>query len=154
LTQINQRQRSKLHQKKSLKNDNHEDTFPGLVENEMLCLQLAQSVGIKTAKTFAKSLRDLPFLVSERYDRTRETLGWYSRLHQEDFCQISGTQSMHKCAIKGGKNSRLGQSLKPSLAIVKHSKRIANSRGAQLLKILSVYARISSSLLLKKFGQD
>jgi serine/threonine-protein kinase HipA len=73
-----------------------ENRYPHLVENEYFCMQLAELVGLKIAKTQAKAMSGIPFLLSHRYDRFRSQDGWTMRLHQEDFCQVLGFPPLRK----------------------------------------------------------
>lgn len=73
------------------------------VENEWLCLQLASAIGFNTARCEIKKFDDLTALIVERFDRrldssTKSIL----RIPQEDFCQITGTQSNGKYESDGG----------------------------------------------------
>jgi serine/threonine-protein kinase HipA len=76
--------------------------FPGLVDNEAFCMELAQAVGLPAA-TVSKhvSVSGLPYLLVERYDRdlTAEPI---RRLHQEDICQALGHPSDRKYQSEGG----------------------------------------------------
>ena len=63
--------------------------FPGLVENEHLCLRLARAAGLPAATSRMERFGDQLALVVTRYDRRRVGSQWV-RLHQEDFCQALG----------------------------------------------------------------
>jgi len=76
--------------------------FPGLVDNEAFCMELAAAVGLPAARAHKRiSSSGLPYLLVERYDRdlTSEPIG---RLHQEDFCQALGRASEQKYQADGG----------------------------------------------------
>lgn len=76
--------------------------FPGLVENETFCMELAGAVGLSAAKAAKGVSRSgLAYLLVERYDRvlTSDPIG---RLHQEDFCQALGRPSERKYQADGG----------------------------------------------------
>jgi serine/threonine-protein kinase HipA len=76
--------------------------FPGLVDNEAFCLELAQAVGLPAATASKQvSASGLPYLLVERYDRdlTSEPI---RRLHQEDICQALGRPSDRKYQSEGG----------------------------------------------------
>ncbi len=76
--------------------------FPGLVDNEAFCMELAHAVGLPVARVEKRlSNSGLPYLLVERYDRdlTSEPIG---RLHQEDFCQALGQASERKYQAEGG----------------------------------------------------
>lgn len=76
-------------------------SFPGLAENEHLCLQLAQALGLRAANTTVEHFEDQVAIVVERYDRTW-TQGVYRRLHQEDTCQAFGVAPHKKYEAEGG----------------------------------------------------
>jgi serine/threonine-protein kinase HipA len=76
--------------------------FPGLVDNEAFCMELAHAVGLPVARVQKQiSSSRLPYLAVERYDRdlTADPIG---RLHQEDFCQALGQASERKYQSDGG----------------------------------------------------
>ncbi|MGH2356638.1 MAG: HipA domain-containing protein, partial [Candidatus Limnocylindria bacterium] len=69
--------------------------YPGLVENEYACQQLVAALGLGAAPTAALT-SGLYLLESTRYDRVRLADGTLRRLHQEDFCQVTGRLPRHK----------------------------------------------------------
>ncbi len=76
--------------------------FPGLVDNEAFCMDLAHAVGLPAARVRKRAAGSgLAYLLVERYDRdlTADPIG---RLHQEDFCQALGRSSEHKYQQEGG----------------------------------------------------
>lgn len=76
--------------------------FPGLVDNEAFCMDLAHAVGLPAARVGKRTTESgLAYLLVERYDRdlTADPIG---RLHQEDFCQALGRPSEHKYQEEGG----------------------------------------------------
>jgi len=76
--------------------------FPGLVDNEAFCMELAHAVGLPVASVRKRhSAGGLPYLLVERYDRdlTAEPI---LRLHQEDMCQALGRQPERKYQADGG----------------------------------------------------
>lgn len=76
--------------------------FPGLVDNEAFCMELAHAVGLPVAPVSKRrSSSNLAFLLVERYDRDHTT-DPIRRLHQEDFCQALGRQSERKYQAEGG----------------------------------------------------
>ena len=79
--------------------------FPGLVENEHLCLRLAGAVGLPAAKSRMERFGDQLTLVVTRYDRQKRDSGWM-RLHQEDFCQALGLPPERKYENEGGPTVR------------------------------------------------
>lgn len=78
------------------------DAFPGLVDNEAFCMELARRVGLTTASASKHRTRSgTPYLLVERYDRDL-TSDPIRRLHQEDFCQALGHPSDRKYEVEGG----------------------------------------------------
>ena len=79
------------------------ERFDGVVFNEAFCMRLASAIGIPTASVEIRKIRDIDFLLVERYDRRRTSVdGEVQRLHQEDFCQALGIVSEHKYQKEGG----------------------------------------------------
>lgn len=62
----------------------------GSVENEAFCLALARACGLDSARAGISAAGNRRYLLVERYDRLRDAKGIVRRLHQEDFCQITG----------------------------------------------------------------
>jgi serine/threonine-protein kinase HipA len=77
-----------------------EQEFPDSVINEAFCLRLADAVGVPAPKV--QVLNDPePMLLIERYDR--EVKGEHiRRLHQLDFCQLTGNLPDQKYESDGG----------------------------------------------------
>ncbi len=78
------------------------DRFERLVFNEAFCLELANLVGIPTAKAEIRRAGAIDYLLVERYDRRIDANGTVHRLHQEDFCQALGIVSENKYQNEGG----------------------------------------------------
>jgi len=77
------------------------DRLENTVVNEAFCMNLADRVGLNVP--YARVINigvDLVYLV-ERYDR-RQTQDGMMRLHQEDFCQALGVESIFKYEKEGG----------------------------------------------------
>ncbi|MCM2264279.1 MAG: type II toxin-antitoxin system HipA family toxin [Desulfuromonadales bacterium] len=84
-----------------LKPPNHR--FPTLVENEAFCMTLAKAMGLAIPSVSLRRVRDGEFIyLVERYDRMTSKDGVTSRIHQEDFCQATGTSYRLKYEEKGG----------------------------------------------------
>ena len=66
--------------------------FPGLVENEHLCMTVAVRAGLPAARVEIERFGEFPTLVVERYDRTSRG----ERIHQEDFAQALGTPGKYQ----------------------------------------------------------
>ncbi len=79
--------------------------FPGLVENEQLCLRLARAAGLPAAASRMERFGEQLALVVTRYDRRRGGSEWV-RLHQEDFCQALGVPPERKYQNEGGPTVR------------------------------------------------
>jgi serine/threonine-protein kinase HipA len=78
------------------------ERFPGLVDNESFCMELAGAVGLPVATVEKRmSSSGMHYLIVGRYDRdpTREPI---RRLHQEDVCQALGRAADHKYQADGG----------------------------------------------------
>ena len=76
--------------------------FPGLVDNEAFCMELARAVDLPVASVRkGVTVSGLAYLLIERYDRdlTAEPI---RRLHQEDVCQALGRPSDRKYQAEGG----------------------------------------------------
>jgi serine/threonine-protein kinase HipA len=75
--------------------------YEGMVENEYFCMKIAGKIGLPVPKVEIKRLKDISFLLIERYDRIVNH-GQVSRIHQEDFCQALGILSSKKYQSEGG----------------------------------------------------
>lgn len=82
--------------------------FGGLVENELLCLRLAEAVGLPVVEAQLVPLGDTQGLLLKRYDRvegdgkTPSGLVALERLHQEDFAQALAQSRHNKYEEDGG----------------------------------------------------
>ena len=80
--------------------------FPGIVSNEHFCMSLASQLGLSVANTSTHQIESFEYLLVERYDRTKsineEENEYYTRLHQEDFCQALGLPPERKYQAEGG----------------------------------------------------
>jgi serine/threonine-protein kinase HipA len=72
--------------------------LPGTVANELFCMRLARAVGLPVPDT---GILNACYLI-ERYDRVRTGDSRLLRLHQEDFCQLSGLSPQQKYEAEGG----------------------------------------------------
>jgi serine/threonine-protein kinase HipA len=66
------------------------ERFANTVENEALCMRIAQHLGLAVANVETIAVDERPVLVVERYDRVLAVDGSLTRVHQEDFCQVLG----------------------------------------------------------------
>jgi serine/threonine-protein kinase HipA len=64
--------------------------LPGLTENEVWCLRMAQSIGIEAAQATILQSSKRTAIGVLRYDRRVGRSGRLLRLHQEDFAQANG----------------------------------------------------------------
>ena len=75
--------------------------FPESVFNELYCMKLAKACGLNTANCDILRIKGIPYYVVERYDRSKNGNIW-TRLHQEDFCQLLGYEPSVKYESEGG----------------------------------------------------
>src|SRR5690606_1413457 len=77
--------------------------FPGIVENEHLCQDIAARAGLAAARSEILHLSE-PVIVVERYDRLAPLSAGepLRRVHQEDFCQALGLFPSRKYQHDGG----------------------------------------------------
>lgn len=66
--------------------------FPGLVQNECLCMTVAARAGLPTANMQVRQFGRHETLVVERFDRTPQR----NRIHQEDFAQALGAVAKYQ----------------------------------------------------------
>ncbi|MFT4184632.1 MAG: type II toxin-antitoxin system HipA family toxin [Rhizobium sp.] len=66
------------------------DRLKGSVDNEAFCLALAGECGLDAAEATIRQTGKRRYLLVKRYDRFVDGQGDMRRLHQEDFCQITG----------------------------------------------------------------
>lgn len=71
------------------------------VENEWLCMQIAQELGLPVAKCEMQNFGHRRVLVVERFDRKHQQES-IIRLPQEDFCQAKGLSNGQKYEQNGG----------------------------------------------------
>ena len=77
--------------------------FPGILENELLCMALARAAGLNVASADLAA-PETRIYCSERFDRPQSPpAGAHrQRLHQEDFCQILSVEPGSKYENDGG----------------------------------------------------
>lgn len=78
------------------------ERFPGLVATEVLCMTLAKAVGLNVPPVSIRPVGNKPCIVVRRYDRSSDTSGSVTRVHQEDFCQALGFPPERKYQQEGG----------------------------------------------------
>jgi serine/threonine-protein kinase HipA len=64
--------------------------LPGITENEVWCLRMAQAIGIDSAQATVLQASQRTAIGVLRYDRRLGRRGQVLRLHQEDFAQANG----------------------------------------------------------------
>ncbi|WP_213775772.1 HipA domain-containing protein [Bradyrhizobium sp. dw_78] len=74
----------------------------GSVENELFCLRLAARLKLAVPEVQMRRSGAIPFLLIERYDRSKHEDGTITRLHQEDFCQALSVPPELKYEEEGG----------------------------------------------------
>jgi serine/threonine-protein kinase HipA len=80
--------------------------FPATVENEAFCMRVASHLGLHVARVATTVIRGRTLLVVERFDRVVHDDGSVERIHQEDFCQATGTPPATKYEEDGGPSLR------------------------------------------------
>ena len=76
--------------------------YPKTVENEAFCMRIAKHLGLQVANVETTEVAGRELLVVERYDRLVQPDGTVERIHQEDFCQVTGTRPDDKYQEDGG----------------------------------------------------
>jgi len=76
--------------------------FGGFAQNEHFCLQLANELELKTARSSVEYINEHPVIIVERYDRVRTPDQGVLRIHQEDMCQALGCPPHQKYQNQGG----------------------------------------------------
>lgn len=93
------------------------------VENELLCMRLAEKLGLPVARTVMGIAGRYKFLLIERYDRNIISRGRVRREHQEDLCQALGFYPTEKY------EARRGPGFKDLFATIdSHARRSARDR--------------------------
>ncbi len=81
-------------------------TLPHTVENEAFSMRLARHLGLPVADVETITVRNRSLLVITRYDREVDATGRVERIHQEDFCQVTGNPPEKKYEEDGGPSLR------------------------------------------------
>jgi serine/threonine-protein kinase HipA len=76
--------------------------YPNTVENEAFCMRFAKNLGLPVAPVETMTAGGRELIVIERYDRIVHPDGTVERIHQEDFCQATGTPPHRKYQEDGG----------------------------------------------------
>jgi serine/threonine-protein kinase HipA len=80
--------------------------YPQTVENEVFCMRIARNLGLDVAPVETSEIAGRKLIVVERYDRAVSADGSVERIHQEDFCQATGTAPEMKYEEDGGPSLR------------------------------------------------
>jgi len=80
--------------------------YPETVANEAFCMRLAKHLGLDVADVETMEVSRRKLIVVERYDRVVAADGAVDRIHQEDFCQATGTPPTGKYQEDGGPSLR------------------------------------------------
>ncbi|HEX5309634.1 MAG TPA: HipA domain-containing protein [Solirubrobacteraceae bacterium] len=80
--------------------------YPQTVENEAFCMRLAMQLGLPVADVTTTAPAGWKLIVVTRYDRAVGKDGEVERIHQEDFCQATGTPPQKKHEEDGGPSLR------------------------------------------------
>jgi serine/threonine-protein kinase HipA len=95
--------------------------YKDTVFNELFCMKLAKACGLNAPGCFIKTIKDKNFYVVERYDREKSDELW-TRIHQEDFCQILNILPENKYESDGGPNLKSCFELLDKLKVAATSK--------------------------------
>jgi len=81
--------------------------YPQTVENEAFCMRIAKHLGLPVADVETmETVAGQQLIVVSRYDRVIDSSGAVERVHQEDFCQATGTSPSNKYQDDGGPSLR------------------------------------------------
>jgi len=90
--------------------------YPNTVENEAFCMRLAHRLGLLAAEVDTTEVARRKLIVVKRYDRLVGADGTVERIHQEDFCQATGTRPDDKYEEDGGPSLRTVASIVEAVA--------------------------------------
>ncbi len=80
--------------------------YPNTVENEAFCMRFARYLDVPTAPVETTVVGRRALIVVERYDRILHRDGTVTRIHQEDFCQVTMVPPQRKYEEDGGPSLR------------------------------------------------
>jgi serine/threonine-protein kinase HipA len=133
----------------------------GSVENEWLCAELMNAMGIPTAETVIGTFGETKVLVVTRFDRRWQGVAagaegkprfkasdgaWIARLPQEDFCQALGIAPERKYESEGG------PSLQECLAVLANSEQAGDDRATFALAQLAFWLLAATDGHAKNFS--
>jgi len=101
--------------------------YPHTVENEALCMRTAKHLGLEVAAVETTEIAGRKLIVVERYDRAVDGSGAVERIHQEDFCQATGTPPDTKYEEDGGPSLRRVAGIVQSVATPGSLERLAQA---------------------------
>jgi len=78
------------------------DRLYATVENELLCMRLAEKAGLPVSPAMMGRVDGRRFLLVQRYDRQIVSARRIRRMHQEDFCQALGRFPTQKYEARHG----------------------------------------------------
>lgn len=91
--------------------------YPEIVENEAFCMRVAKHLELDVATVETTVLGARKLIVVERYDRIIDDDGSVERIHQEDFCQATGTAPDFKYEETGGPSLKRIASILEGVAV-------------------------------------
>lgn len=133
----------------------------GSVENEWLCAELMNELGIATAEVSIATFGDTKALVVTRFDRRWQGVpagaegkprfkppegAWIARLPQEDFCQALGIAPQRKYESEGG------PSVADCLAVLANSEQANDDRATFALAQLAFWLLTATDGHAKNFS--
>jgi len=80
--------------------------YPQTVENEAFCMRVAKHLGMDVADVETTEVGGRKLIAVARYDRIVAPSGAVEHVHQEDFCQATGTMPARKYEEDGGPSLR------------------------------------------------
>ena len=101
--------------------------YPHTVQNETLCMRIAKHLDLDVASVETTEIADRKLIVVERYDRAVGIDGTAERIHQEDFCQATGTPPDTKYEEDGGPSLRRVAGIVQSVATPDSLERLAQA---------------------------
>jgi serine/threonine-protein kinase HipA len=101
--------------------------YPHTVENEALCMRIAKHLGLDVAAVETTEIAGRKLIVVQRYDRAVGADGAVERIHQEDFCQATGTPPDTKYEEDGGPSLRRVAGIVQSAATLNSLERLAQA---------------------------
>jgi serine/threonine-protein kinase HipA len=109
----------------------------GGVQNEALCLVLADRIGLNASRVTTGKAGNRSYLLVTRYDRI-EQAGRWRRLHQEDFCQALGKPPSAK--YEANRTGIKGPTLTGMFALTRNAMRAPDVLGLLDYVIFNVLA--------------